>query len=143
MKFGELPIGKKFVTPSYLIKEAEIKDFSSKYDPQYIHLDKKKAEKGLFKGIIAPGLFTLSISWKLWIELNVIGDDAIGGIGMKRVRYLRPVYPGDKITVWSQIINIKEHATYKDRGYFTMTLKTFNQQELLVLKAELTGLVKR
>ena len=57
-----------------------------KYDPQYMHIDEEKAKKSRFKGIIASGLHTLNISFKLWVELGILGDDVIASTGVNNLK---------------------------------------------------------
>ncbi|RFU64986.1 MaoC/PaaZ C-terminal domain-containing protein [Peribacillus glennii] len=143
MKFEELPPSTTFKTSTYKVTRENIYSFSSEFDPQYMHINEEKAEKSMFGGIITSGLHTLSITWKLWVEMNLIADDVIGGVGMDHVKFLAPVFPEDELRVEANIIEKKEHPRKKDRGFFTVLLKTFNQENVLVLRAEVTGLVKR
>lgn len=77
MKFGELSIRQRFETSSYKVSKEEIIAFASQFDPQYMHIDEEKAKESRFKGIIASGLHTLSLSFKLWVEAGVLGEDVI------------------------------------------------------------------
>ena len=143
MKFDEINENDLFLTDSYKVTKEDIMSFASVYDPLYIHIDEERAKEGFFGEIIASGLHGLSITWKLWIELDVIGDDAIGGVGIDNVKFIRPIYANDVLSVQAKIINKQEHINKSDRGYFTIQLKTYNQSEQLVLKADVTGLIKR
>lgn len=143
MKFDEIPENKVFRTLTQRVTKKEIYSFASQYDPQYMHVDEEKAKNSMFGGMIASGLHTLSLTWKLWVEMALLGDDVIGGVGMDNVKFLRPVYPGDELYVEAEVIDKKEHPKKSDRGYFILLLKTFNQNEQQVLRVELTGLVKR
>ena len=42
-----------------------------------MHIDKEKAEQSRFKGIIASGMHTLSISFKLWVEEGKYGEEVV------------------------------------------------------------------
>ena len=65
MKFDEFSIGQTFETQSYKMNMEEIMAFASQFDPQHMHMDEEKAKQGRFKGIIASGLHTLSISFTM------------------------------------------------------------------------------
>lgn len=67
-------------------------NFAEVYDPQYMHLNEEKAKMGRFNGIIASGIQTLSITFKLWIEEGCHEDDIIAGTGMNNIKFLAPVY---------------------------------------------------
>ncbi|MDN3016165.1 MaoC/PaaZ C-terminal domain-containing protein [Paenibacillus sp. BSR1-1] len=143
MKFEEIPLNSTIITDVYHVTKEKINSFASEFDPQYMHIDEEKAGKSIFGGIISSGLHTLSITWRLWIEKNLIGDDVIGGVSMNNVKFLKPVFPGDQLTVQAKIIEKKDHPKQIDRGFFTVLLQTFNQNKDLILKAEITGLVKK
>lgn len=143
MKFEEFELGQTYTTSTYEITRQDIMEFGARFDPQYMHIDEVKANQSIFKGIIASGLHTLCVTWKLWIDLDIVGLDVIGGVGMERLRFLHPVYPGDRLFVIARIVNLRPHNKKKDRGYFTVLLQTKNQNDETVLEAEVTGLVAR
>ena len=53
MKYSMFSIGDTFISKHYKITEKEILEFAHQFDPQYMHLDKKKAGQGMYNGIIA------------------------------------------------------------------------------------------
>ncbi|PWZ43143.1 hypothetical protein DD911_13005, partial [Staphylococcus pseudintermedius] len=55
MKYDDFIVGETFKTKSLHITEEEIIQFATTFDPQYMHIDKEKAEQSRFKGIIASG----------------------------------------------------------------------------------------
>src|SRR5699024_1822240 len=111
MKFDSFTIGKVFETNSFKLTKEDIMRLEREYDLQYMHVDKKKATEGRFNGIIASGIHTLSISFKLWIEQGVYGDDIIAGRGMNNIKFIKPVYPGDKLHTMVVVIDTKEIKT--------------------------------
>jgi len=82
MKLDEFTIGQVFKTKSLTLTKDDIMRFASEFGPQYMHEDEEKANKGRFNGIIASGIQTLAISFKLWIEEGLYGDDVIAGTEM-------------------------------------------------------------
>ena len=108
MKFDELSIGQKFETLSYKVSKEEIITFARQFDPQYMHIDEEKAKQSRFKGIIASGLHTLSLSFKLWVETGVFGDDVIAGTGVNNLKFTKPVYPDDVLYVTTEVIKKEE-----------------------------------
>ena len=49
MKFDELSVGQVFTTKSLKVSKEDITKFASEFDPQYMHLDEKKAKEGIKK----------------------------------------------------------------------------------------------
>ncbi|MGX9134134.1 MaoC family dehydratase [Rummeliibacillus sp. JY-2-4R] len=139
MKFDEFEIGQKYETASYKMNKDEIIQFALQFDPQYMHIDEEEARKSQFKGIIASGLHTISVSFKLWTDLNVLGEDVIAGTGIDNLKFIKPVYPGDVLYVTAEVIKKKIR---KENGEVTLLLLSFKNDGELVLKADISALVK-
>lgn len=127
MKFDEFTVGQIFETKSFQVTKKDIMRFAGEFDPQYMHLDEEKATQGVFNGIIASGIHTLGISFKLWIELGVYGDDVIAGTGMNHIKFIKPVYPHDELHTIVEVIDKK--AIKKEAGIITVRLSTYNDKE--------------
>lgn len=140
MKFTELSLGQVFTTKSIKVTKENITRFASEFDPQYMHLDEKKAEEGMFNGIIASGMHTLALSFKLWVEEEIYGEDVIAGTQMNNVKFIKPVFPDDILFVIVKVIDIKKLK--KDQGILTVLLETFNDRDEKVLNAELSAIMK-
>lgn len=138
MKYNMFSIGDTFTSKHYKITEEEILEFAHQFDPQYMHLDKKKAAQGMYKGIIASGMHTLSLSFKLWIEENKYEEDIIAGTHLNNVTFIKPVYPNDNLYVKVKVLDKK---LKKQFGSLTVEIMTFNQYENKVLQFELTVLL--
>ncbi|RDW16374.1 hypothetical protein CWR48_17165 [Oceanobacillus arenosus] len=141
MKLDEFTIGQVFETKSLKLTKEDIKRFAGEFDPQYMHLDEKKANQGRFNGIIASGMHTLAISFKLWVEQGIYGDDVIAGTRMNHIKFIKPVYPGDALHVIVEVIDIK--AAKSETGILTVLLSTFNDKDEKVLECDLSVLIKR
>ena len=140
MKFHEFSMGQAFETQSYKISQEEIITFASEYDPQYMHIDEEKAKQSRFKGIIASGLHTLNISFKLWVELGILGDDVIAGTGINNLTFNKPVYPNDLLYVNAKVIHKEER---RNVGEITFLLSTFKNEGEQVLEAEISALISK
>lgn len=138
MKYDTLTIGQKFESETYTITKEEITTFAEQFDPQYMHLNEQKAKQSIFKGIIASGLHTLSLSQKLWVELDVYGDDVIAGTSVSNIEFTKPVYPGDILKVTGEIIEKKER---KRNGEIVLQLVTYKNHMEEVMCAKLSALV--
>ncbi|MCF3943800.1 MaoC family dehydratase [Oceanobacillus alkalisoli] len=141
MKLDEFTIGDVFETKSYKITKEDILRFAGEFDPQYMHLDEEKANQSRFKGIIASGIHTLAISFKLWVEEEKYGADVIAGTGMNHIKFLKPVYPDDELHLLVEVLDKK--VIKKETGLLTVSLSTFNDKEEKVFEGDITALIKR
>ena len=132
MKFDDFSIGDTFNTKSYQLSEEEIIKFAHEFDPQYMHIDKNKASEGRFNGIIASGMHTMSLSFKLWVETGKYGEEVVAGTQMNHVKFSKPVYPNDTLRVVAEVTH--KHSIKKENGLLTVLLTTFNQHDIIVLK---------
>ena len=103
MKFDDFSIGDTFNTKSYQLSEEEIIKFAREFDPQYMHINKNKASEGRFNGIIASGMHTMSLSFKLWVETGKYGEEVVAGTQMNHVKFSKPVYPNDTLRVVAEL----------------------------------------
>jgi acyl dehydratase len=141
MKLDEFTIGQVFETKSFKLTKEDIMRFAGEFDPQYMHLDEEKAKQGRFNGIIASGIHTIAISFKLWIEQGIYGDDVIAGTRMNNIKFIKPVYPGDELHTIVKVIDKKEKR--KEEGVITVLLSTYNDKEEKVFEGDLSVLIKR
>ncbi|MDR6721559.1 acyl dehydratase [Paenibacillus amylolyticus] len=141
MKFNEFFVGQTFKTKSLEITKEDITRFAAEFDPQYMHLDEEKAKEGRFNGIIASGVQTLAVSFKLWIETGSYGDDVIAGTAFNNIKFIKPVYPDDVLYNMVEVIEVKEKKN--EAGLVTVKFSTFNSRQELVFEGDLTVLVKK
>ena len=141
MKLDKFIIGQVFQTKSFKLTKEDIVRFAGEFDPQYMHLDVEKANKGRFNGIIASGIHTLAVSFKLWVEEGFYGDDVIAGTRMNNIKFIKPVYPEDELHIIVEVIDKK--VTKNETGILTVLLSTFNGKEEKVFEGELSVLIKR
>lgn len=141
MKFDEFEIGQVFETKSIKLTQEEIMKFAGEFDPQYMHLDEEKANQGRFNGIIASGIHTMSLSFKLWIEQGMYGEDIIAGTGMNNIKFIKPVYPDDELYTIVEVLD--KNAVKEESGIVTVLISTYNHKEEKVFRGELSVLIKR
>ena len=141
MKLDELIIGQVFETKSFKLTKEDIMRFAGEFDPQYMHLDEEKANQGRFNGIIASGIHTLAISFKLWVEQGIYGEDVIAGTRMNNIKFIKPVYPDDELHTVVEVIDKK--AKNNETGILTVMLSTFNNKEEKVFEGDLSVLIKQ
>ncbi|PAD67529.1 hypothetical protein CHH83_18415 [Bacillus sp. 7586-K] len=141
MKLDEFAIGQEFKTKSIQLTKETIMEFAREFDPQYMHVDEEKAKQGRFNGIIASGIHTLSISFKLWIEEGKHGEDIIAGTEMNHIKFLKPVFPGNELYTIVKVLDKKVNRSLT--GILTVLLSTYNEKDEKVFEGELSVLIRR
>jgi len=141
MKLDEFKIGQSFRTKSFKVTKEEIIKFAGEFDPQYMHVNEEKAKEGRFKGIIASGIHTLAISFKLWVEEEKYGEDVIAGTEMNHIKFLKAVFPGDELYTIVKVLEKKQNRSAT--GILTVLLSTYNDKKEEVFEGELSVLIKQ
>ncbi|MED4237560.1 MaoC family dehydratase [Priestia megaterium] len=141
MKLDEFTIGQVFKTKPFKLTKEEIMGFAEEFDPQYMHLDEEKAQQGRFNGIIASGIHTIALSFKLWIEEGMYGNDVIAGTEMNNIKFIKPVYPEDELHTIVEVIDKK--TKNNETGILTVLLSTYNNKEQKVFEGDLSVLIKK
>ena len=135
MYFEEIREGQQYRLEPITVTLQDILEFAKRYDPQRIHTDEKFATTGPYGGIIASGYHTLSLVWSRWIEADVMGDASMGGPGLERVQWLRPVRPGD--TLYATVtIPTARLSRSQPKGIIGIHFSVVNQEGDPVMETE-------
>ncbi|MEO1192113.1 MAG: MaoC family dehydratase [Pseudomonadota bacterium] len=131
--FDDFTVGRSFKTPGATLSESQILDFAFAYDPQPFHLDKVAAEDWNYGGLIASGLQTLCVAFRLFLQARIVSACSLGSPGMDEMRWHMPVRPGDTIHVVATVEQSKPSSSKPDRGLIHMRYQVFNQKDEVVM----------
>ena len=142
--FEDLEVGAETIFGSYEVTREEVIEFATKYDPQPFHLSDEAAAKTHFGRIAASGWHTCAMTMAV-IARYVVADEqaGLGSPGVDELRWLKPVYPGDTLTVRGTIIEKTPSRSKPEIGSFrTQTIVT-NQDGVPVLRFTSIVLMRR
>ena len=131
--FEDFTVGRRFESASLVITEAEIVEFARRYDPQPFHLDAETAARTSYGGLIASGLHTLTLTFRLFLETGALAVSSLGSPGLDEIRWLLPVRPGDTLRVVVEVAAARPSSSKPDRGIATLRYQAFNQHGQTVL----------
>jgi acyl dehydratase len=141
--FEDLAAGQVYNTMAITVTEESVIRFALEYDFQPFHTDKIAARQSIFGGLIASGIQTIALTMRLCNQAQLFAGNAIAGIGLDEVRFLRPVHVGDTIRVVTTILECRASKSHPDGGIVKWNLRTLNQKDEEVLKAILINIMKR
>jgi acyl dehydratase len=118
---------------SIAVEEEEIIAFASRYDPQIFHIDPGAAKKTVFGGLVASGLHTLVLMMRLLADHYVSHVASLGSPGLDELRWLKPVRPGDKLSVRVNIVETRRSQSKPDRGIVRSFVEVLNQNREVVM----------
>jgi len=104
--FEDIAVGAETVFGDYDVTREEVIEFARKYDPQPFHLSDEEAAKTHFGRIAASGWHTCAMTMAV-IARYVVKDEqaGLGSPGVDELRWLKPVYPGDRLTVRGSVVD--------------------------------------
>lgn len=124
--FEDYTVGATYVCGSFTITEHEIIGFASQYDPQTMHLDPHVAAQGPFGTVIASGWHTVARAMRLIVE-NFLPHDNLPSPGVDELRWVRPVRPGDTLTLHVTVQEARRSRSKPDRGLIHSLMEVLNQ----------------
>ncbi|HEX4367063.1 MAG TPA: MaoC family dehydratase [Rhodopila sp.] len=139
--FEDYTIGATYICGSFTITEDEIIQFATLYDPQMMHIDRDLAAKGPFGEVIASGWHTIAKTMRLVVE-NFLPYNGLAAPGVDEVRWLRPVRPGDTLTLHATIQDARISRSKPDRGLLHILLELLNQHGEVVLSLKPMNLAR-
>jgi len=127
----------------YVVSREEIIAFAKQFDPQPFHLSDEGGREGIFGGLIASGWYTASICHKLIVE-GLMGKTAsLGSPGLDELRWLKPVRPGDALSVRTEVVSLTPSRSKPDRGAIKFRFEVHNQQGEVVMTEIANALFSR
>ena len=141
--FESFEIGQKQSFGAYEVTEDEIIEFASKYDAQFFHLDHDAAQESLFGGLCASGWHTCAMTMSMMVENMDLHGRSLGSPGIDSLRWLRPVYPGDILSVQMEVLDTVPSKSRPSIGVVTNKVSVSNQKGIVVMEFTSKGIFMR
>lgn len=144
--FDQLEVGDTLITKSRTITLDDVEAFAKlSGDTFYAHMNDEDARShGVFEGRVAHGYFVVSAAAGLFVDPDL--GPVLANYGLEKLRFTRPVYPGDTIHVR---LTVKQ-KTAKDtpegtipQGVVEWDVEVINQRDEPVAVYSILTLVKR
>ena len=139
--FEDYTPGAVFEYGAIQVTEAEIVEFARRFDPQYIHVDRKRAADGPFAGLIASGWHTAAMMMRLIVDNFLPKSASLGSPGIDELRWLRPVRPGDVLSVRLSILEATRSRSKPDRGIVRTLCEVLNQKREVVMSLKAMNII--
>lgn len=129
---------------AYKVTREEVIEFASKYDPQPFHLDDEAAAKTHFGRLSASGWHTGAMAMRLMVEgwKDQEPTAGLGSPGIDELRWVKPVFPGDELTVEMELIGKRRMKSRRDMGLSKSRQTVLNQHGEVVMTMISNGLIQ-
>lgn len=126
--FEDFHPGDRFESSRLTVTEALIVEFGRFYDAQVFHTDPEAAKATLYGGLIASGLQTIALTFKLFLETGTVAGSSLGSPGLDEIRWKAPVRPGDTLHVVAEVLETRPSTSKTDRGIVRILYTTLNDR---------------
>jgi acyl dehydratase len=128
---------------SIAVEADEIIGFAKRFDPQSFHIDPEAAKRTPFGGLIASGWHTGGLMMRLFFEHYLTHVASLGSPGIDELRWLRPVRPGDNLSLRVTVLKAIPSKSKPDRGAVTSLIEVLNQTGEIVMALKAINLIFR
>jgi len=124
------------------VEEAEVIAFARRFDPQPFHINPEAAAQTVFGGLIASGWHTAGLMMRLCVDHYLSSVASLGSPGVDELRWLRPVRPGDELSVRVTILETKRSRSKPDRGIVRSLFEALNQAGEIVMSMKAVNFMR-
>ena len=142
--FEDVEVGSERVFGTYDVTREEVLEFARKYDPQPFHLSDEAAAKTHFGRLAASGWHTCAMTMAVIVKAITEERQAgLGSPGVDELRWLKPVYPGDRLTMHGRIVDKTPSRSKPEIGTVRTETTVTNQDDVPVMRFTSIVLMRR
>lgn len=135
LHFEDIEVGVTTRSQPMIITREAIIRFAGRYDPQPIHLDEEAAKASIVGGLCASGFHTCCVMMRLLCDHWLLKAASLGAPGLDKVQWLKPVRPGDALTLEIAIEAKRVTASRPDVGVAQARYELINQNGDVVFRS--------
>ena len=142
MRYWEdFAVGDSVELGPYPVSEAELLDFSGRFDPQVFHTEPTHPRTYALGGLLASGWHTGAIFMRMAVDA-LLGDTAVLlSPGIDRLRWLAPVHPGDVLSGTMTVEDLRASRSKPDRGIMLSDVVVKNDAGVTVMTLQTTSFI--
>jgi acyl dehydratase len=130
--FEDFVPGDAFQSDGITLTESAIIDFGLMYDPQPFHVDVTSSEAAVQGGVIASGLQTFALAFRLFFMERVHSGASLGGWGVDDLRWTSPVKAGETLRCKFTVVESRPSTNKLDRGTVRFRFEGFVGDRLTI-----------
>lgn len=130
-EFGAISVG-----------ETEVIEFGQRFVPLSYHTDPEAAKKSIYGGLIASGWHTAALMMRLYTDYYLSKVANVGSPGCDELRWTKPVFPGDELSIRIKVIETRLSESKPDRGILRSFVEVLNQKREVVMTVTMVNFVR-
>ncbi|MCH8506302.1 MAG: MaoC family dehydratase N-terminal domain-containing protein [Ectothiorhodospiraceae bacterium] len=143
LKYWEdFQIGETFRFGEKLVSREEMLDYARRFDPHPLHLDRDAAIAAGLRDIRASTFQVCCFCMRMMVDDRLKGSTSQGSPGVQELRWLLPVYPGDRLEVRQEVLSKRRHPRRPEVGFCNSGFELRNQDAEVVMRMFSAGIFK-
>ncbi|MGE5820312.1 MAG: MaoC family dehydratase [Deltaproteobacteria bacterium] len=127
---------------SIVVDEQEVIDFGKRFVPLSYHTDREAAKNSIYGGLIASGWHTAALMMRLYTDNYLSKVANLGSPGVDELRWDKPVFPGDQLSIRVTVLEARRSASKPDRGILRSFIEVLNQKREVVMSLKSVNFVR-
>ena len=103
----------------------------------------RSGRESVFGGLCASGWHTCAMAMRLTVDNFLRNSSSMGSPGLEKLSWMKPVFPGDVLTLRHRILESRPLRSKPDIGLVRSVWEMFNQNGEQVLLMEGYGMFRR
>lgn len=124
------------------VEPGEVVAFGKRFVPLSYHTDPEAAKESLYGGLIASGWHTAALMMRLYTDNYLSKVANLGSPGVDELRWEKPVYPGDDLSVRVTVLETRLSQSKPDRGILRSYVEVLNQKREVVMSLKMVNFVR-
>src|SRR4249920_791753 len=127
---------------SIAVVEQEVIDFGKRFVPLSYHTDPELAKTSIYGGLIASGWHTAALMMRLYTDNYLSKVANLGSPGADELKWDRPVFPGDDLSIRVTVLETRRSESKPDRGIIRSFVEVLNQNREIVMSVKMVNFVR-
>ena len=141
--YEDFPVGEVVEFGDRLVTAQEIVAFASDWDPQPFHMDAEAAKDSQIGELIASGWHTAALLVRMMCDEFLLDSASQGGPGVEDIRWLKPVRPGDRLSVRRTTLAARPSRSRPEIGIVDFEFDVRNQSGETVMTMRVPNFQRR
>jgi acyl dehydratase len=126
--FEDFTVGRVFRFGPVAVSAEDIVAFAAEFDPMPFHLDAAAGEDSLLGGLAASGWHSCCLMMRMICDGFLLDSASMGSPGLEEVRWLKPVHPGDSLSLEATVTEARTSRSRPDMGLVKFEFVLANQR---------------
>jgi len=124
------------------VEPDEVVSFGRRFVPLSYHTDAEAAKKSIYGGLIASGWHTAGLMMRLYTDNYLSRVANLGSPGCDELRWEKPVFPGDQLSIRVTVLEARRSESKPDRGIVRSFVEVLNHKRDLVMSLKMVNFIR-